>query len=107
MLKNCLFHILKDCKEEGLYDSKRPANDINLIILIAVKILRYLDSCIASETLPVYFLPKIDVFSFNPIEIQDENEADVIRLNHFHCLRRRAFLRMMMHIIGQKIDIIN
>lgn len=106
MLKNCFFHILTDCKKEGLL---RKDIDLSIekqyTIDIAVKILRHFDDRIVSQSLPVYFIPnREDIFKFGFVELDRVDEKTVTKLNHFHCLRRRAFLKIMLHVLGKDLS---
>ncbi|XP_033116417.1 uncharacterized protein LOC117116471 [Anneissia japonica] len=101
MLKNSLFHILST---DSITLKTKHTPDFNKsVINLAGKLLTFLDHSTMHETLPVYFIPnRQDIFMFDFSEIDNLDEPSVKGLNNFHCLRRHAFLKIMLHILGLK-----
>ena len=105
MLKNCLFYTLHANKKEFLTECRDNITELKLVVDIAVHVLKYLDYCSSCESLPVYFIPnRQDIFTFDFIELDNLDEPECTRLNHFHCLRRRAFVKIMLQVLGQTIQ---
>lgn len=80
-------------------------NEDDLVLQTAVQILRSLDRFIVDERLPMYLMPSRDIFSFDLAQRYRDNPRELFRLNHYHCTRRRAFLKMMLHLLGEKLVI--
>lgn len=113
MLKNSLFHILNECKKDGLMDesdkiiySRRGDEGkeqvSNKTIKVTKRMLRFFYSCTLSERLPVYMFPSRDIFMF---EFIDNEESEANKLNSFHCKRRRAFVKILLHLLGDKLSL--
>lgn len=78
--------------------------DNELIVNTAIRILKQLDKCTTLESLPVYFLPyREDIFRFNFKELDNLDDNEVDRYNHFHCLRRKAFVKIMLFVLRQDV----
>ena len=98
MLKNSLFHVLRQSKTDGLMVELDNQSTNNAIVNMSVRLLQFLDCSLLQRKLPVYFLPnREDIFRFDVLEVYDSNKADTLIV--FHCARRRAFVKIMLHML--------
>jgi hypothetical protein len=102
MLKNSLFHVLRVCKQDNILAICEPSQQKSATTIVAIHMLNFLIRCVESERLPVYLMPNRDVFTFDFVESDNLSDTELHKFNNFHCTRRRAFLKIMLHLLGHK-----
>ncbi|CAC5368089.1 unnamed protein product [Mytilus coruscus] len=107
MLKNCMFHVLAEFEKGdidiGVELQKKNIDFIGLTVLVFEHLLK----CTEDIFLPSYFLPFIDVFSFEDVEIDEQNPEYLLAMTILRGHRLRMFLSIILHMLGSKAKILN